>query len=96
MPKYPHFAINCHKLVEKGWCNENASAINLISRKSFAANERQVKHTSTVSKPSISFHTLVQRADDEDIANDEIRTHDLTLEVHNITKELQTQTLDSS
>ena len=34
--------------------------------------------------------------DAEDIANDEIRTHDLPLEVNNNTKQLRTQTLDSS
>ena len=42
------------------------------------------------------FHTRVQLVDAEDIANDKIRTYDLTLEVNNITKQLQTQTLDSS
>ena len=46
-------------------------------------------------KPSISFHTLVKLVDAEDIANDKIRTHDLTLEVNNITKQLQTQSLHS-
>ena len=55
-----------------------------------------MKHTSTVLKPSIPFHTLVKFVDAEDIANDKIRTHDLALEVNNITKQLQTQTLDSS
>ena len=39
-----------------------------------------MKHTSTASKPSIPFHTLVKRVDAEDIVNDKIRTHDLTLE----------------
>ena len=57
-------------------------------------NKRQVKHTSTVLEPSIRFHTLVKLADD--IANDKIRTHELALEVNNITKQLQTHTLDSS
>ena len=42
------------------------------------------------------FDTLIKLVDAEDIANDEIRTHDLTLEVNNITNQLQTQTLDSS
>ena len=55
-----------------------------------------MKHTSTVLEPSIPFDTLVKLVDAEDIANDEIRTHDLTYEVNNITKQLQTQTLDSS
>ena len=53
-----------------------------------------MKHTSTVLEPSIPFHTLVKLVDAEDIANDKIRTHDLTLEVNNITKQLQTQNLD--
>ena len=60
------------------------------------ASKRQVKHTSTVLEPSIPFHTLVKLVDAEDIANDKIRTHDLSLGVNTITKQLQTQTLDSS
>ena len=60
------------------------------------ANKRQVKHASTVLEPSIPFHTLVKLVDAEDIANDKIRTHDLALELNTITKQLQTQTLDSS
>ena len=60
------------------------------------ANKRQVKHTSTVLEPSIPFHTLVKLVDAEDIANDKIRTHDLALEVKNITKQLHTQTFEPS
>ena len=59
------------------------------------ANKRQIKHTSTILEPSIPFHTLVKFVDAEDIANDKIRTHDLTLEVNNITKQLQTQSFHS-
>ena len=55
-----------------------------------------MKHTSTVLEPSIPFHTLVKLVDAEDVANDKIRTHDLAPEVSNITKLLQTQSLDSS
>ena len=55
-----------------------------------------MNHTSTVLEPSIPFHTLVKFVYAEDIANDKIRTHDLTLEVNIITKQLQTQTLDIS
>ena len=55
-----------------------------------------MKHSSTVLIPSIPFHTLVKLGDAEDIANDKIQTHDLKLEVNNITKQHQTQTLDSS
>ena len=55
-----------------------------------------MQHASTVLKPLISFHTLVKLVDAEDIANDKVRTHDLALEVNNITIQLQTQTLDSS
>ena len=101
-----HFALKDQQLVEKGWCNENASTINLKCNEIFTkrlpknlkdfANKRQVKHTSTVLEPSIPFHTLVKLVDAEDIANDKIRTHDLALEINNITKQLNTQTLDHS
>ena len=100
-----HFALKVQQIVEKGWCNENASTINLKCNEIFTkglpknlkdfAKKRQVKHTSTVLEPSIPFHTLVKLVDAEDIANDKIRTHDLTLEVNNITKQLQTQALNS-
>ena len=60
------------------------------------ANKQQVKHTSTVLEPSIPFHTLIKLVDADDIANNKIRTHDLALELNNITNQLQTQTLDSS
>ena len=99
-----HFALKVQQLVEKGWCNENASTINLKCNEIFTkglpknlkdfANKRQVKHTSTVLEPSIPFHTLVKLVDAEDIANDKIRTHDLALEINNITKQLNTQSLD--
>ena len=59
------------------------------------ANKRQVKHTSTVLEPSIPFPTLVKLVDAEDIANDKIRTHDLTLEVNSITNQLQSQNLET-
>ena len=101
-----HFALKVQQLVEKGWCNENASTINLKCNEIFTkglpknlkdfANKRQVKHTSTVLEPSNPFHTLVKLVDAEDIANDKIRTHDLALEIINITKQLNTQTLDHS
>ena len=62
-----HFALKVQQLVEKGWCNENASFINLKCNELFTkrlpknlkdfANKRQVKHTSTVLEPSIPFHT---------------------------------------
>ena len=55
-----------------------------------------MKHTSTVLEPSIRFHALVKLVDAEDIAYHKIRTHDLALEVKITTKQLQTQTLDSS
>ena len=101
-----HSALKVQQLVEKGWCNENASTINLKCNEILTkglpknledfANKRQVKHTSTVLEPSIPFHTLVKLVDAEDIANDKIRTHDLALEINNITKQLNTQTLDHS
>ena len=53
-----HFALKVQQLVEKGWCNEKASTINLKCIEIFTkglpknlkdfANKRQVKHTSTV------------------------------------------------
>ena len=55
-----------------------------------------MKYTSTVLEPSIPFHTLVKLVDADDIENEKFRTHDLTLAVNNITKQLQTQTLDFS
>ena len=101
-----HFALKNQQLVEKGWCNENASTINFKYNEIFTkglpknlkdfANKRQVKHTSTVLEPSIPFHTLVKLVDAEDIANDKIRTHDLALEINNITKQLNTQNLEPS
>ena len=101
-----HFALKVQQLVEKGGCNENASTINIKCNEIFTkglpknlkdfANKRQVKHTSTVLELSIPFHTLVKLVDAEDIANDKIRTHDLALEINNITKQLNTQTLDPS
>ena len=60
-----HFALRVQQLVEKGWCNENASTINLKCNEIFTkglpknlkdfANKRQVKHTSTILEPSIPF-----------------------------------------
>ena len=79
--------------LKSSWCNKNASTINLKCNEIFTkglhkylkdfAKKRQVKHTSTVLEPSNPFHTLV---DAEGIANDKVKTHDLTLEVNNITK----------
>ena len=53
-----HFALKVPQLVEKGWCNENVSTINLKGNEIFTkelpknlkdfANKRQVKHTSFV------------------------------------------------
>ena len=85
-------------------CNGNASTINLKCNEIFTkglpknlkdfANKRQVKHTSAVLEPTIPFHTLVKPVDAEDIANDKTRTQDLALEINNITKQLNTQTLE--
>ena len=54
-----------------------------------------MKHTSTVLEPSIPFHTLVKLVDAEDIANDKIRIHDLTLEINSITNQLQSQIFET-
>ena len=97
-----HFALRVQQLIEKGWCNENTSTINLKCNEIFTkglpknlkdfANKRQIKHTSAVLEPSIPFHTLVKLVDAEDIANNKIRTHDLTLEVKTITNSVITLT----
>ena len=60
-----HFTLKVQQLVEKGWCNENASTINLKCNEIFTkglpknlkdfANKRQVKHTSTVLEPQFPF-----------------------------------------
>ena len=52
-----------------------------------------MKHISTVLEPSLPFHTLVKLVHVEYIANDKIRTHDLTLEVNCIVNQLQSQNL---
>ena len=89
-----HFALRVQQLVKKGWCNENASTINLKNNEIFTkglpkrlkdfAHRRQVKHVSTLLEPSIPFHTLVQHVDSEDIANEKIRTNDLALEINKV------------
>ena len=106
MKRFVILHLNFNSWLKRGWCNENASTIDLKWKEFFTkglpknlkdfANERQVKHTCTVLEPSIPFHTLVKLVDAEDIANDKIRTHDLALEVNNITKQVYTQTLEPS
>ena len=76
-------------------CNEIFTKRLPKNLKDFA-NKRQLNHTSTVLEPSIPFHTLVKLVDAEDIANNKMRTHDLALEINNLTKQLNTQTLDPS
>ena len=46
-------------------------------------------------KCSIPFHNLVNLVNAQDVANDKIRTHHLTLEVNSVTNELQARTLDT-
>ena len=75
-----HFAFRVQQLVKKGWCNENASTINLKNNEIFTkvlpkklydfAHRRQIKHVSTLLEPSIPFHTLVRLVDSEDNANE--------------------------
>ena len=60
-----HFPLKVQQLVEKRWCNENASTINLKCNEIFTkglpkllkdfANKRQVKHTPTTLDLSIPF-----------------------------------------
>ena len=54
-----------------------------------------MKHTSTVLEPSLPNHTLVKLVDAENLANDKIRTHDLTLEVNSITNQLQSPNFET-
>ena len=85
-----YFAFKVQELVEKSWCNENASTVNLKCNEIFTkglpknlkdfANKKQVKHTSLVLELSIPFPTLVKLVDAENLADDKMRTHDLTLE----------------
>ena len=84
-------------LVKKGWCNENASTINLKNDEIFTkslpkkfknfAHRRQVNHVSKLLEPSIPFHTLVRHVDSEDIANEKIRTNNLALEIYKVSIE---------
>ena len=92
-----HFALALQQLVKKGWCNENATTINLKNNEIFTkglpkklkdfAHKRQVKHVSTLLEPSIPFHTLNRHVDSEDIANEKIRTNDLALEINKVSLE---------
>ena len=94
------FELKIEQLVEKGWCNKNASTIkpkcNEIFTRGLMKNLLLIKdkHTSTVLEPSIAIHTLVELVDAEDIANDKYRTHDLTSEVNILTNKLQSQTIE--
>ena len=91
-----HFELEVQQLVETGWCNENASTINLKCKEIFTkgfpeilkdfANKRQVKHTTTGLEPFIPFHTLVKLVDADDIANYKSRSRDLPLEEKNYYK----------
>ena len=91
-----HFALRVQQLVKKGWCNENPATINLKNSEIFTkglpknlkdfAHKRQVKHASTLLEPSIPFHTLVRHVDAEDIANEKIRTNDLSLEINKVSR----------
>ena len=61
-----HFALKVQQLVEKSWCNEHASTINLNCEGNFTkgfpknlkdfANKRQLKHTSTVQ--NLQYHFI--------------------------------------
>ena len=100
-----HYAQKIQQIVEKGWCNESAPTIKLkykellhpnINKKTERlANERQVKHNSTVMEPSIPFHTLVKLVDAEGFTNERTRTLDLPLEINNITSISEPENLSS-
>ena len=94
------------QLVRKGWCNESPSTINRKLNEIFTkglpkkpkdfANRRQVKHTSTLSEPSITFHTLIILVDSEDIANERRRTNDLSLGINTLVDRLNSTSIDNS
>ena len=87
-----HFALRVQQSVNKRWCNESASTINLKNNEFFTkrlpkklkdfAHKRQVKHVSTLLQPSRPFHTLVRHVDSEDIANEKIRTNGDKQNIH--------------
>ena len=60
------------------------------------ANRRQVKHTSTLLEPSIPFHTLIKHVDSEDIANERIRTNDISLEINALTDKLDSTNMEDT
>ena len=101
-----HFALRVQQLVKKGWCNESPATINLKCNEIFTkglpkklkdfANRRQVKHTSTLLEPSIPFHTLIKLLDSEDIANERIRTNDLSLEINTLADKLDSTIIEDT
>ena len=101
-----HFALRVQQLVKKGWCNESPATINLKCNEIFTkglpkklkdfANRRQVKHTSTLLEPSIPFHTLIKHVDSEDIANERIRTNDLSLEINTLADKLDSTDIEDT
>ena len=96
-----NFAQKGQHSIGEGWCNESAASINLECNESFTrglprklkdfAQERQVTHTSTVTEPSIPFHTLVKLVVAEYITNEKFRFLDLPLEIKNVTLERESQ-----
>ena len=45
-------------------------------------------------EPSIAFHTLINLRDSEDIANERIRTNDLSLEIKNLADKIDSNNID--
>ena len=100
-----HYAANVRQLAEKGSCKESAATINLKGSEIFTrglrkklktwALKRQIKHRSTVTEPSISFHTPVKFAEAENIWTEKIRTLDLTLEINKVTSKRESQNLSA-
>ena len=92
-----HFALRVQQRVKSGGCIESTSTINLKNNENFTkvlpkklkdfAHKRQVKYVSTLLEPSTPFHTLVRHVDFEDIANEQIRTNDLALEINKVSIE---------
>ena len=76
------------KMLQPSTCNV-MKFLQEVSQKPSKTSQRQVKHISTVLESSKPSFTLVKLVDAENIANDELRTPDLTLEVKSITNQLQ-------
>ena len=60
------------------------------------ANRRQVKHTCTLLQSSIPFRTLKKLVDSEDIANERMKTNDLSLEINTLADKLDSTNMEDT